>query len=721
MSTTNQETPLHIACKKYDPFDKDSIDMCVLMIECGGDLEVKNKVGHTPIDVLGRNRKTYGLESEHAKPIKKAIQRREYSLLLAEESYPVTIVKVFLVGDPTAGKTSIKNSLTMNTKQMHAYIPTPGIDVGTYEIEDVGTLSIWDAAGHIEYHVTHGMFLGSQNSLVVLVYNLKEPNAYARLQYWLRFLRSGQSDTAKTKLTIAIVATRLDEFDDKEEALQLAKKHLDDVRAYFGKALDIATDLLVVNACDAQSNEMGIFKSTLRNTTMEIKGTRKIPKLCEAILENKASWVKPKNPVLPFLKFIERVKEVDPLASTKLAKIAANYLEDMGELFLAQNGNISHVVLDVQWLAYYIIGPTLAGDIFADQLNVLAPKAAYSKEELEGYYRDVADFSTLSQLLQSLGLMVTFNDINFVIPAKAPKESGISKAKFQKGRSIFCDDDRSMLSPVVFPTIQARIMKAFGSESNQPIVSLGSMQFANETLALVKQYEERDAINFAVEYKDEDAELCYNDLEKMTSIIVSTMYELSPGTSIATGYLSPQSIQQCPTLVSVQYYKMKDIELGEDDDGTVYHKSLEIKEKTSDILVAGGNPQFLRKKGMGCDYQWMLRKPKERLFGLLDSTTCLRTDYRSLAEILNIDHGDLRVIEERCLESNSSRTEFVLNHWRATTGQRMSLKTLHAILKHPGLVGNIEAATTIEDMMYELGQQVTFDITDADTPSSGEC
>ena len=57
------------------------------------------------------------------------------------------------------------------------YIPTPGIDVGTYNINRVGRLSIWDAAGHIEFHFTHGLFLASRNSMAVVVYNLKHDDA----------------------------------------------------------------------------------------------------------------------------------------------------------------------------------------------------------------------------------------------------------------------------------------------------------------------------------------------------------------------------------------------------------------------------------------------------------------------------------------------------------------------------------------------------------------
>ena len=195
----------------------------------------------------------------------------------------------------------------------------------------------------------------------------------------------------------------------------------------------------------------------------------------------------------------------------------------------------TRVVIDIQWLTYHIIGPTLAGEKFAGYLNMLPSKPSYKRHELEAFYNDVADFPTLSQLLQSLDLMVTFDDTEFFIPCKVLQSTKM--AEFKNGKSIFCVDGNSMLSPTVFHVVQARIMKAIGSQENQPILSKGSMQFLHRVIGLAKEKEEgdRDAINFAVVYKHEDPEACFHDLEKITTIVVTTMYELSPGTSIATG------------------------------------------------------------------------------------------------------------------------------------------------------------------------------------------
>ena len=176
--------------------------------------------------------------------------------------------------------------------------------------------------------------------------------------------------------------------------------------------------------------------------------------------------------------------------------------------------------------------------------------------------------------------------------------------------------------------------------------------------------------------------------------------------SLNTGYLSPQSIRKSPNLQCVYHYNMKEIEAGENQSGTVKHMSLEICEKTSDILIKGGDPHFIHQKGMECDIKWMLQTSKRQLNHILDTTSCLRTDYRSLAEFFGITDSVLGDIEQECSRSGGSCTEAVIRHWTATMGNRMTFGSLYGILTHPGLVNNMEAVSVIETMVKDLGCQV---------------
>ena len=131
-----------------------------------------------------------------------------------------------------------------------------------------------------------------------------------------------------------------------------------------------------------------------------------------------------------------------------------------------------------------------------------------------------------------------------------------------------------------------------------------------------------------------------------------------------------------------------------------------ISEKTTDILVTGGDPHFIRQKGMECDIKWMLHRSKRQLYQLLDATSCLRTDYRSLAEFLEVNASILEDIEKECLTSGRSYTEAIISHWTTVKGRRMTLGLLYKVLIHPGLVGNRSAAHVIETLMRDFGCQV---------------
>ena len=149
---------------------------------------------------------------------------------------------------------------------------------------------------------------------------------------------------------------------------------------------------------------------------------------------------------------------------------------------------------------------------------------------------------------------------------------------------------------------------------------------------------------------------------------------------------------------------MEEIEFGENRDGTVYNTSKKISEDTTDILVVGGDPHFIRKKGMECDIKWMLHKSKRQLNHLRDTKSSLRTDYRSLAEFLRIEGSVLEDIEMQV--TSKSYTEAIITHWTRTTGNKMTFGLLYNVLTHPGLVGNREAAKVIETMMEDLRCQV---------------
>ena len=77
-------------------------------------------------------------------------------------------------------------------------------------------------------------------------------------------------------------------------------------------------------------------------TVLLKQGTRMLPKICQDILDVSHHWDNPNYPVLPWSFFFERVKEmagkhikdIERMIEEEVVRTAAEYLHDMGEVFV---------------------------------------------------------------------------------------------------------------------------------------------------------------------------------------------------------------------------------------------------------------------------------------------------------------------------------------------------------------------------------------------------
>ncbi len=88
--------------------------------------------------------------------------------------------KVIVVGYGNVGKTSFIHSVM---KRDFKNSMTDGVDVYEFSKERM-TFYFWDFAGQQEYYTTHRFFM-SNNSIVVLVWNMREKVNESDLEFWL--------------------------------------------------------------------------------------------------------------------------------------------------------------------------------------------------------------------------------------------------------------------------------------------------------------------------------------------------------------------------------------------------------------------------------------------------------------------------------------------------------------------------------------------------------
>ncbi|WP_446009021.1 COR domain-containing protein [Candidatus Electrothrix sp.] len=118
---------------------------------------------------------------------------RSYFVSLKEEVQPLNEVKVILVGDGAAGKTSLVKRLFGEAFDQCEPI-THGINIRNWQVhaEDKAIkVNIWDFGGQEIMHATHQFFL-SKRSLYVLVLDGRRDE---RPEYWLRHVESFGGDS----------------------------------------------------------------------------------------------------------------------------------------------------------------------------------------------------------------------------------------------------------------------------------------------------------------------------------------------------------------------------------------------------------------------------------------------------------------------------------------------------------------------------------------------
>jgi len=116
-------------------------------------------------------------------------------------------VRIMVIGNQDVGKTSFKTRLigssdekkneenhkkVLNEKK--EYEMTHGVDIFNWKSKDDKTLfSIWDFAGHEEYHIAHSFFF-SEGCVYLLLFDcsfeLDELISKNKLIYWIHFLQT---------------------------------------------------------------------------------------------------------------------------------------------------------------------------------------------------------------------------------------------------------------------------------------------------------------------------------------------------------------------------------------------------------------------------------------------------------------------------------------------------------------------------------------------------
>lgn len=139
------------------------------------------------------------------------ISIKAYFDSLKEPQRPLNELKVLLVGDGCAGKTSLSKVLrgdTFNPQESQ----THGINIDHWQHQDL-ILHFWDFGGQETMHATHQFFLSKRSLYILVLDGRKEEDA----EYWLKHIESFGGDSP-----VLIVLNKIDEH----PSFDVNRKHL---------------------------------------------------------------------------------------------------------------------------------------------------------------------------------------------------------------------------------------------------------------------------------------------------------------------------------------------------------------------------------------------------------------------------------------------------------------------------------------------------------------
>ena len=271
------DTPLHFACK-YDQVE--IVQFLLSTGEC--DPLIKNKEGLTPVEFA---------------------TSPEISELLdhfCKGKYPLeSVVKVFVLGDPSAGKSSLVQGIKTNLGFFGSLLgrfqrvkgvrqQTAGIDPFCCGSTEFGNVIIYDFAGQREFHTSHAAFLQNYSThmagifIIVINIALCEDDICQSLQYWMSFVQDCCMHN-ENKPHIIIVGSHADQLGDMDvdQAFAVIQQssffeHSDDTDQSYELA-----GVVCLDCTRSASDDLDLLRSHLKESCDSVRdSTEKIDQRC---------------------------------------------------------------------------------------------------------------------------------------------------------------------------------------------------------------------------------------------------------------------------------------------------------------------------------------------------------------------------------------------------------------------------------------------------------
>ena len=199
------DTPLHLACRIGA---KDAINK---LMTFGADITCKNSRGQTPIQAT-TSFDIFPILIDHGANPQDVYTKYGEILEKCKKEKPLhELVKVFVVGNALAGKTTLVEALKSEGVDPInlEFERTVGIITSEFASNDFGYVAFHDFAGQHEFYSSHSQFLESNftsNAIVLVLVDttLDEAKLVQIIHYWMNFIKQFCSMNSRLPQTISI-------------------------------------------------------------------------------------------------------------------------------------------------------------------------------------------------------------------------------------------------------------------------------------------------------------------------------------------------------------------------------------------------------------------------------------------------------------------------------------------------------------------------------------
>jgi small GTP-binding protein len=327
---------------------------------------------------------------------KKAI--KAYFESLKEKTLPLNEVKVLLVGDGGAGKTSLAKKL-LGQAFDEDEAKTDGININQWQVPqgngDAKTkVNLWDFGGQEIMHATHQFFL-SRRSLYILVLDGRRDE---KTEYWLNHIKSFGGDSP-----VLVVLNKIDQNPGFDVNRLFLKSKYPNIKGFF--PVSCATGKGIKDFAHKLTNELaaiGHIRTQWAESWFNVKKR----------LENMTK------PYISFDEYQQMCAE-ENITGEEARKTLLDFLNDLGVAFHFEDLSLADThVLDPKWLTnavYKIINSEILSNCKGVLKLSLLDKILKPKDQ-EDYVYPKNKYSYIIDLMHKFELCYKMEDQRVLVP-----------------------------------------------------------------------------------------------------------------------------------------------------------------------------------------------------------------------------------------------------------------------------------------------------------------